>query len=55
MAISFFIHLKLISPNNSFFREAVNGSGKALSKEELDAYKVDLETLKAEYNLKEPV
>ena len=33
----------------------VNGSGKALTKEELDAVKADLEKIKAEYNLEEPV
>lgn len=33
----------------------VNGSGKPLTKEELDACKTELEDLKAKHNLKEPV
>ena len=35
-------------------RSPVNGSGKAFSKAELETYRVELEALKAEYNLKEP-
>lgn len=32
----------------------VNGSGKALTRDELDAVKVELERIKKEYGLKEP-